>query len=320
MAEKNKNHENPGGVADTGHVWDGIKELDNPCPRWWLNALYLSGLLVVVYFILYPSLPLINGSTKGLLGWTQINEFKEDLAKTEAVRAPHEAKLASATVAQILADDDMRSYAIGSSRVLFGDNCATCHGAGGQGGPNFPVLADDDWLYGGSVDDIAMSIAKGRMGSMPAHEKILTTDEVDQLVQFVIDDSNGVANESGLALYNEKGCVACHGADKKGIQMMGAANLTDQIWRFSGEEEQIRHTILHGVNDASDPKTRLATMPAWSEKMAIMLEAIAYAVEDGDDPNDIDWDDELDGSESERLTENEIKKLAVYVHQLGGGQ
>ncbi len=317
MADQNKN---PGGVPDTGHDWDGIRELDNPCPRWWLNALYLSGLLVVVYFVLYPSLPLVNGSTKGLLGWTQIKEYKEDLAKTEAVRAPHEAKLATATVAQILADDDMRSYAIGSSKVLFGDNCAACHGQGGQGGPGYPVLADDDWLFGGTVDNIAMSIAKGREGTMPAHAKLLSTEEVDQLTQFVVDSSNGTTNDAGLALYTAKGCVACHGADAKGNHMMGSADLTDQIWRFSGDEAQIRHTILHGVNDASDAETRIAVMPQWSEKMAVMLDAIAYAIEDDEDPNDIDWDDELDGSESERLTENEIKKLAVYVHQLGGGQ
>lgn len=320
MADQNKNHKNPGGVADTGHDWDGIRELDNPCPRWWLNALYLSGLLVVVYFILYPSLPLVNGSTKGLLGWTQINEYKEGLAETEAVRAPHEAKLATATVAQILADDDMRNYAIGSSKVLFGDNCAACHGAGGQGGPGYPVLADDDWLFGGTINDIAMSIAKGRQGMMSAHAKILSTEEVDQLTQYVVDASNGTANDAGKALFTSKGCVACHGADGKGNHMMGSANLTDQIWRFSGGVEQIRHTILHGVNDASDPETRIAVMPAWSEKMAVMLEAIAYAVEDGDDPNDIDWSDELDGTEAERLTETEIKKLAVYVHQMGGGQ
>lgn len=317
MAEQNKN---PNEVSDTGHVWDGIRELENEPPRWWLNSLYLSGLLVIVYFILYPSLPLVNGSTKGLLGWTQIKEYKEDLAKTDAVRAPHEAKLAAATVQQILADPEMRSYAVGSSKVLFGDNCAACHGSGGQGGPGYPVLADDDWLFGGKVEDIAMSIAKGRQGLMPAQGSLLSTEEVDTLVQYVTDSSNGVANDAGQALFTSKGCVACHGMDGKGNHMMGSANLTDKIWRFSGDTDAIRHTIVHGVNDANDAETRVATMPQWSEKMAVMLEAVAYAIEDGDDPSDIDWADELDGSESEKLTETEIKKLAVYVHQLGGGQ
>ena len=316
------NKKNPTQVEDTGHVWDGIRELNNPCPRWWLNSLYLSGLLVIVYFILYPSLPLVNDSTKGLLGWTQIKEFKEDMAAVQEKRAPFEDKLAAMSMEEILADQEMLNYAIGSSKVLYGDNCAACHGTGGAPAESagYPNLTDDDWLYGGNINEIAMSIANGRAGTMPAHKNLLTAEETDQLVQFVIDDSNGVPTEAGLALYNAKGCFACHGADGKGVKAMGSANLTDKIWRFSGEEDQIRYTIVHGVNDASDPETRVAVMPQWSEKMAIMIEARAYAIEDGEDPNEIDWDDELEGDEAERLTETEIKKLAVYVHQFGGGQ
>ncbi|PHS25389.1 MAG: cytochrome-c oxidase, cbb3-type subunit III [Methylophaga sp.] len=319
MAE-NKN--DPSQVKDTGHVWDGIRELDNPCPRWWLNSLWLSGLMVIVYFILYPSLPLIEGSTKGILGWTQINEFEEDMAKVEAIRAPFDNQLAAMTVEEILVDPRMLNYAIGSSKVLYGDNCAACHGVGGAPptGVFYPNLTDDDWLFGGGIYDIKMSIAQGRAGMMPAHKNLLTEEETDQLVQFVIDYSNGEPTEAGLALYNAKGCFACHGADAKGIKAMGSANLTDKIWRFSGTPEGIRHSIIHGVNDPSDPQTHIAVMPGWNEKVAIMMEARAYAIEDGDDPNDIDWDDELDGDEAERLTETDIKKLAVYVHQLGGGQ
>ncbi|NOQ93688.1 MAG: cytochrome-c oxidase, cbb3-type subunit III [Methylophaga sp.] len=319
MAE-NKN--NPSQVGDTGHVWDGIRELDNPCPRWWLNSLWLSGLIVIVYFILYPSLPLINDSTKGLLGWTQIKEFKEDLAKVEAIRAPFETQLAAMSAEEILADQEMLNYAVGSSKVLYGDNCAACHGTGGAPAEaaGYPNLTDDDWLFGGSVNEIQMSIANGRAGTMMAHANLLNETEVDQLVQFVVDSSNGTANEAGLALFNAKGCFACHGADAKGIKAMGSANLTDKIWRFSGDEEQIRHTILHGVNDASDPETRIAVMPQWSEKVAIMLQVRADAIADEEDLNDIDWSDELEGDEAERLTETEIKKLAVYVYQFGGGQ
>lgn len=316
------NKKNPGQVEDTGHEWDGIRELNNPCPRWWLNSLYLSGLLVVAYFILYPSLPLVNESTKGLLGWTMINEYKEDLAKVEAKRAPFEDKLALMSVEEILADQEMLNYAIGSSKVLFGDNCAACHGTGGApaAGAGYPNLTDDDWLYGGKPSEIMMSIAAGRQGMMTAHQDILKPEEVDQLVQFVIDSSNGEATEAGKALYMAKGCFACHGADAKGVKAMGSANLTDKIWRFSGDPEEIRHTILHGVNHSSDPLTRVAVMPQWSEKLAIMLQVRADAIADGDDPNEIDWTDELDGTEAERLTETEIKKLTVYVHQFGGGQ
>ncbi len=316
------NKHNPAQVKDTGHVWDGIRELDNPCPRWWLNSLWLSGLLVIVYFILYPSLPLINDSTKGLLGWTQINEFKADLAEVEAIRAPFEDQLATMSVTEILADQKMLNYAIGSSKVLFGDNCAACHGTGGAPaeGAGYPNLTDDDWLFGGSIDEIQMSIAKGRTGSMPAHAKLLKAEEVDQLVKFVVNSSKGTATEAGKALFTAKGCFACHGADAKGMKAMGSANLTDKIWRFSGDEEQIRHTILHGVNDGSDAETRVAVMPTWSERLAVILQLTADAIEDDEDPSEIDWDDELEGDESERLTETDIKKLAVYVHQFGGGQ
>jgi len=316
------NKKSPNEVSDTGHDWDGIRELNNPCPRWWLNALYLSGLFAVGYMLLYPSLPLPHSWSKGLLGWTMVGEYKKSLTEVEKRRAPYENKLAKMSVNQILADKDMLNYVTGSSKVLFGDNCAACHGAGGapKEGAGYPNLTDDDWLYGGTVNEIEMTIANGRHGMMTAHEKLLKPKEVDQLVQFVIDSSNGVATDAGKALFKAKGCFACHGADAKGIKAMGSANLTDKIWRFSGKPEEIRKTILHGVNDASDPKTRVAVMPQWSEKLAIMLQARADAIADGDDPNDIDWSDELDGTEGERLTETQIKKLAVYVHEFGGGQ
>ena len=105
-----------------------------------------------------------------------------------------------------------------------------------------------------------------------------------------------------------------------GIKLVGSANLADRVWRFSGSEDEIRHTILHGVNSTNDPQTRVAVMPQWSEKLAVIMEAKAYAIEENEDPNDINWNDELEGDEAERLTETEIKKLAVYVHQFGGGQ
>jgi len=308
MAENKKN---PNDVPDTGHEWDGIRELENEPPRWWTNALYLSGLIVLVYFILYPSLPLINDSTKGLLGWTQINEYKEDLAKVEEKRAPFEKKLAAMTAEEILDDPEMRNYAVGSSKVLYGDNCAACHGTGGQpaAGSGYPILADDDWLYGGDVSTIVATLAQGRQGMMMSHQKTLKSEEVDGLVQFVMNASQNKATEAGWKLFNEKGCVGCHGADGKGIHQLGSANLTDQIWRFSGEEAEIRHTILHGVNDPSDPQTRVAVMPSWNQKLAVKLEALKWEEEP-----------EYDGTETQRLTETEIKKLAVYVHQFGGGQ
>jgi cytochrome c oxidase cbb3-type subunit 3 len=306
MADNN----NPNQVPDTGHEWDGITELTNPPPRWWTNALYLSGLLVVVYMILYPAIPLINDSNKGLLGWTQMKEYKADLEKVDAVRAPFEEKIAAMSVEEILADQELLNYVAGSSKVLFGDNCAACHGSGGNpaAGSGYPNLADDDWLYGGDIKTIMASIAKGRQGMMPAHGAMLSETEVDGLVQFVVDSANGQATDAGWALYNSKGCVACHGPDAKGVQALGSANLADKVWRFSGDPAEIRKTIVHGVN-AGTAETRVAVMPQWSEKLTVKLEAMEY-----------DEEPEYEGDESERLTESDIKKLTVYVHQFGGGQ
>lgn len=319
MADDNQNTEQ---VQDTGHSWDGIRELDNPCPRWWLNSLYLSGLLVLLYFILYPSIPLVEGSNKGLLGWTQMTEYKEELAEIQQRRAVFEDKLATMTIEEIIADQQMMSYVNASSKVLFGDNCAACHGIGGQpqSGSGYPVLADDDWLFGGKPDEIMMSIANGRQGAMPAHQGLMTDEELTLLTQFVMQSAEGIENTAGKSLYMEQGCFACHGEDARGIKDIGSANLMDKLWRFDGTEASVRYTILHGVNDPADAKTRLAMMPAWNQKMARMMEARQEAVDAGEDVRMIKWTDVLSGDESERLTESDIKKLTVYVHQLGGGQ
>jgi cytochrome c oxidase cbb3-type subunit 3 len=240
----------------------------------------------------------------------------------EKRRAPHEEKFAQMTTDEVLADEDMLNYISASSKVLYGDNCAACHGLGGQPqkGAAYPVLADDDWLYGGTVDEIIVGLANGRVGQMPAHADALTELEVTGLTQFVIDSANGVPNAAGRALYDQHGCAMCHGDDAKGDKLAGSANLTDRIWRFSGEEEQVRRTILHGVNDPADPQTRLAMMPKFNEKLALILEIKADVLGSGKKVEDINWQDELNGDEVERLSESDIKKLAIYVHQLGGGE
>lgn len=275
---------NPHGQT-TGHVWDeSLAELTNQPPRWWMLGLHASWILVVLYTIYYPSWPLINSHFKGLVGWTAIGEYKKDLKEVEEVRAPFEQKLKGMNAAAILGDSQLKEYVNRSAKVLFGDNCAACHGSGGQGNPGFPVLVDDDWLYGGKIENIEQSIANGRHGIMPKMGGMqLTPGEIDTLANAIY---NGTITKEPL--YMAKGCVGCHGVDGKGVQPLGSANLTDKIWRFKAEDQlaSIKYTITHGVNDASDPKTRQAQMPAWRG----------------------------------RLDETQIKKLAVYVHELGGGQ
>jgi len=287
MAEKH----DPYAAKDTGHEWDEIKELDNPPPRWWMIGMHISWISVVIYFILFPSIPLVDGSTKGILGWTQIKRLKAQVAEVEALRKPYNDKLSGMAVDEILKDNELLGFAQGSAKVLFAENCAACHGAGGQGGPDFPVLADDDWLYGGTAEIIVETITDGREGMMNAHATLLSKQEIDDLVKYVSGLPEGKIHEAGKAVYmgeteGEAACFGCHGEDGKGMVEMGSANLTDSIWRFSGTEEGIRHTILHGVNDTEDPETRKAVMPAFGKK----------------------------------LDETQIKKLAVMVHQFGGGK
>jgi len=285
MSDKKTNQ-----VGDTGHVWDdNLRELLNEPPRWWMISFYASIAWVLVYFILYPSIPLVDSYTKGVMGWTQIKEYKEDLRKIEQVRAPWENKLKGMSAAAILADSDLTSYTISSAKVLFGDRCAACHGAGGAGNPGFPVLADDDWLYGGSVESIQESITAGRQGMMPGYAGQISDKEIDDLANFVmaLSQGNGDSQPAGKALFDEAGCSGCHGADGKGMHMMGSANLTDGIWRFSSQDQlaSVKYTITHGVN-TGEKDSRNAVMPSFENQ----------------------------------LSATDITKLAVYVHQLGGGQ
>ncbi len=277
------------GAPDTGHVWDdNLRELTNQPPKWWMLGMHASWILVVLYTILYPAWPTLTSHTKGVLGWTSIGEYKESLAAIEEVRGKYESRLPGMSAAAILADNELNNYVQRSAKVLFGDNCAACHGAGGQGNPGYPVLADDDWLYGGDINAIMASVTNGRKGNMPAHSGTLSAQELDNVAKHVQALSQGSEYAPGKEVFMGKGaCFACHGPEGKGMAALGAANLTDAIWRFGdGDLDSIKYTIAHGVNAPNNPQTRNADMPAWKD----------------------------------RLTETEIKKLAVYVHQLGGGQ
>lgn len=300
------------GENNTGHFWDeNLRELKNPPPRWWMIAFWLSIAWWVLYGLLYPMWPALPGQseksgqefTKGLLNWSSIKEFEQGMAQVEAVRAEYDEQIAQMSAQEILADPGLLQYTLASSKVLFGDYCAACHGSGGQGNPGYPVLADNDWLYGGTLDKIIETVTNGRKGAMTAHKDILTEQEVDRLANFVVDLSEGREGKAeDWALFNAKGCTACHGAEADGvlatlpdgnIVTVGAANLTDSLWRFRpGGFESAKHTILYGVNQTGVEQTRDAVMPAFGGL----------------------------GSAEGKLDSEQIKKLAVYVHELGGGQ
>ncbi len=289
MAKQNE----PKKVADTGHEWDGIRELTNPPPRWWMISFHAGWIFCIIYFVLYPSIPLVHESTKGILGWTQIKELKEAVAENDAIKAPYLKQVAAMDGQALMTDPAMRNFAESSAKAIFGDNCAACHGAGGQGAPGlFPNLADDDWLFGGDFDAIVESIADGREGFMSAHIDMIDDAGINKLADFVIAASQGKGTPEGLAHFNKSGCADCHGEDAKGGAInelgSGAANLTDAIWRFGSSRDDILRTIRYGVNEDPEdvPKTRTAMMPAFGDK----------------------------------LSPESIKMLAVKVHGFGGGK
>lgn len=277
-------------VPTTGHVWDDdLADLTNQPPKWWMLGLTASALFCVVYFLYYPSFPVstIGEHFRGLGGWTAIKEMEADKDEVDALRSKFETRLKDMTPAAILADSELTEYVKRSGKVLFGDNCAACHGQNGAGtsdkeGLFAPILNDDDWLYGGKIDDIHNSITGGRQGMMMAHKEVLSDAEIDAL-------ANAVANSqpSSTPLFVEKGCSVCHGEDGRGISAMGSANLTDKVWRFDGSLDGIKRTIAYGVN-SGDPQARVAVMPNFKG--------------------------------AGRLSDSEVKKLAVYVYEFGGGE
>ena len=291
------------GATTTGHVWDeDLADFTNQPPKWWMLGLTASTLFVVIYWLYYPSVPLATSGTyfKGLGGWTAMKELEGDKGEVDSVRGKYELKLKTMTPAAILADNDLTEYVKRSGKVLFGDNCAPCHGTNGVGtkdkeGLMAPILNDDDWMYGGKIDDIHTTISGGRQGVMPAHKDTLSGQQIDDVANYVkamsdegkdkADADTAVA--AGKQVFMGSDCTTCHGADAKGMQAMGSANLTDKVWRFDSSLAAVKQTITYGVN-SGDPKARVAVMPNFKE--------------------------------AGKLSESEIKKLAVYVYKFGGGQ
>lgn len=233
----------------TGHAHDGIEEYDNPLPRWWLYKFYGTILFGAVYFVLYPGL---GEWWPGVLHWTQANQWQKEVEKADAEYGPLYAKYAAMPLNQVAQNPD----AIKMGQRIFSTNCAVCHGSDAKGNYGFPNLTDNDWIYGGSPEVIELTIADGRrstpetMGvTMPAWEAIIGNDGIDQVTAYLLTlsgrDADKAKAEKGQAIFVAN-CAACHGADAKGNQAMGAPNLSDDIWLYGGTPEQIQHTIRVG--------------------------------------------------------------------------
>ena len=246
-------------VATTGHVWDGdLAEYNNPLPRWWMWLFYLTIAFSLVYLVLYPGL----GSLPGALSWTSTGAYTAEVNDVDAKIAPIYARYRDMDVKAIAAQPEAR--AIGER--LFLNYCAQCHGSDAAGSKGFPNLTDRDWLYGGDPERIRQSISDGRNGIMPAFGPILGDEGVRNVVAYVRSlsglPSDGVRAFQGKALFLQN-CAACHGADGKGNQDIGAPNLTDAIWLYGSTEATITETVAKGRGQAS----AVTRMPAHRDRL-----------------------------------------------------
>ncbi len=217
------------GVQTVGHEWDGIEELNNPLPRWWLWTLYLCIAWAVVYTVLYPAWPLLNSATSGVLGWSSRGDLKAELAAADAERAPVRNAIAAVSVEQLVADEKLFQQAVRGGSAAFKVNCVQCHGSGAAGSKGYPNLNDDDWLWGGDINSLYVTLQHGirqpnndatRMSQMPAFEGILQPAEINTLVTYVHSLSGkekAVATAQGAELFANN-CASCHGADGKGLR------------------------------------------------------------------------------------------------------
>jgi len=226
----------------TGHTWDGdLVELNNPMPRWWLYMFYITIVFGLVYMVLYPSL----GNYKGVLGWTSAGEYQAEMKAAEASYGPLYAGYARMPVEQLASN----SKAVATGRRLFLNYCAQCHGSDAGGAPGFPSLKDSSWLYGGTPENIKTSILDGRTGTMPPMAAALGTDvDVDNVANYVLSLSDAPHDAARAAQGKTKFvvCAGCHGADGRGNQAIGAPNLTDQNWLYSGSLGAIKKAIQNG--------------------------------------------------------------------------
>jgi len=258
-------------VATTGHEWDGIQELNKPLPKWWLYTFYACIIWAVGYWIVYPTWPLVSGYTKGYFGYSQREVVATDLAQAKASKADFRDRIAESDLATIQADPELLNFALAGGAAAFGDNCAPCHGRGAQGAFGYPNLRDDVWLWGGSLDAIHQTIQHGirsddsnaRNSQMPAFGKLgmLKPDQVSDTAEYVLSLSGNAGDQAaadrGASIFAAN-CAACHGADGKGNQALGAPNLSDELWLYGGDKATVVETITN---------SRGGMMPAWSERL-----------------------------------------------------
>ncbi len=278
------------GTDTTGHEWDGLKELNTPLPTWWLYTFYACCVFALVWVVLYPAIP-VQGWT-GITGWTARGAINGEMETARARTEPMLARLRSATPEQIAANPELRAYAIAGGRAVFANNCAACHGAGGQGARGgYPSLADDEWIWGGDLGAIHRTITHGirnhdsdeaRVSMMPRFgvDGVLTraqiTDVAEQVLALGNRSTDAAMAARGAPLYAEN-CASCHGERGEGNTDVGAPNLSDRVWLHASDRAGIAAYIAN---------PQMGVMPAFAQRLDPAL----------------------------------VNMLAVYVHSLGGGR
>ena len=277
------------GIETTGHSWDGIQELNNPLPRWWLWTLYITIIWGIGYTISYPAWPMIKGATTGVIGWSTRGNVAADIAAHKGNNADLVTALLSVEMETLPQNVDLNRYVIARGRSVFTAQCSQCHGSGAAGAKGYPNLLDNDWLWGGSIDEITYTVRHGirnetdgdaRWSQMPAFADVLSDDEIAATVEYLISLSTRMFEQtlatSGALVFAEN-CVACHGDHAMGNRNLGAPNLADAIWLYGGDQASLTETIENA---------RFGVMPAWGQ----------------------------------RLSEEDVRAVSAYVHALGGGE
>lgn len=223
------------------NVWDGdLQERNNPMPRWWLILFGATILFCFGYFVFYPAL----GTFGNLLHWSKAGQYDREMAAAQKKYGPIYGAFAGRDIADLAKDP--KALALGHS--LFANTCIACHGSDARGAPGFPNLTDNDWLHGGTPADILQSITQGREGIMPPLGAALGPQGVTEVTAYVLSLSG--RKEPADLVAAGKGrfvlCAACHGPDGKGNQIIGAPNLTDDIWLYGGSEAEVRQSITEG--------------------------------------------------------------------------
>jgi cytochrome c oxidase cbb3-type subunit 3 len=278
------------GRETTGHEWDGIKELNTPLPKWWVYVFIATIVWSFGYWVVYPAWPGISGYTKGLIGYNTRASLDETMQAASDARRQWTDRIAASSVEEIAGDPELLAYSVAGGRTLFAENCAPCHGAGGEGAPGYPNLADDSWMWGGQLAAIEQTIRYGvrsghesaRASEMPRFglDGLLERGQISDVAEHVLSLSgaftDAAAAARGATVYGEN-CASCHGETGAGNRELGAPALNDAIWLYAGDKAGIEQQVT---------KPRHGVMPTWSG----------------------------------RLDEVSIKLLSVYVHSLGGGE